>query len=74
MVKLPGRDVREEQIYGVRDMDLIKDSLILNFPVSDTILDEFSLSLPVIHVDGEQFNLGEVQFRRASETWYIINC
>jgi hypothetical protein len=73
-VKFPSGLGKEGQFHVAKETGSIQNSLILSFPVSDNMPDEFSVSLPVIEIDGEQFDLGEVKFRRVSETWYIFNC
>lgn len=73
-VVLPSGEVIEGQFAIENKGDPTRNSALLSFPFSDQVLNEFTVFLPPAMVDGELFNLGEVRFKRTSETWHVVNC
>lgn len=67
-------DVVEGNFVRSENSAVIKETLILSFPVSDTKISAFSVTLPSIRIDGELFDLGTIKFKRQTETMYILNC
>lgn len=73
-VVLPGGEVVEGQFSIEKKGEPTRNAALLSFPISEKVLNEFTAFLPPVMVDGELFNLGEVRFKRASETWHVVNC
>jgi hypothetical protein len=73
-VMLPSGEVVEGNFSVENKGQPTKNAALLSFPISEKVLDEFTAVLPSVMVDGELFNLGEVHFKRATETWHVANC
>ena len=73
-VILPSGEVVEGNFSIENKGEPTKRATLLSFAISEKVLDEFTAFLPSVMVDGELFNLGEVHFKRATETWHVANC